>query len=113
MPAVQVRNLPQETYDQLKALAQENGRSITKQTEAILIDFFAARPAYQSPEATPSAPMATMFQPNPFHRESPAEIQERAARRAALFAEIDSREAFDPPKDWDPATVVRQMRDER
>lgn len=102
MPAVQIRNLPQDTYDLLKAEAQANGRSITKQTEAILIDFFAASRAVKQTVA--SASLAV---------ETPDQVEERAQKRAALFARIDAAEPFVPAAQWSAAAMVREMRDQR
>lgn len=106
MPAVQIRDLPQSTYELLKAEARANGRSITKQTEAILVDFFAARATAQR-DQRPSAIAA------PFSSETPDQIEARAQKRALLFARIDAAEPFIPDAPFDAASVVREMRDER
>ena len=128
MPAVQVRNLPQPTYSLLKAEARANGRSINKQTEAILVAHFAAQGTAAAPATAPDAALALDVAntpstvsalgigstvPNPFLAELPADVSNRAARRAALFARIDKYPQAALPEGWDAASVVRAMRDER
>ena len=123
MPAVQVRDFPQEIYDRIKEEARQSGRSVTQQTKYIVMEHFAQideereRAIWEeqalrgwtykgpSPEPSPHA--------NPFRPEDPAVIEERRARREALFARIASREYPDAFYEVDDAQLVREMRDER
>ena len=123
MPAVQVRDFPQEIYDRIKEEARQNGRSVTQQTKYIVIEHFAQIDEERemeilkeqgmrgwtykgpSPEPTPHA--------NPFRPEDPAVIEERRARREALFARIASRNYPPEVLEVDDVQLVREMRDER
>ncbi|MGI6221559.1 MAG: hypothetical protein ACOYIP_06810 [Coriobacteriales bacterium] len=123
MPAVQVRDFPQEIYDRIKEEARLNGRSVTQQTKYIVIEHFAQIDeeremtvmkeqalrgwSYKGPSSEPS-PHA-----NPFRPEDPAVIEERRARREALFKRIESRKYPDSFYEVDDVQLVREMRDER
>ena len=116
MPAVQVRDLPQETYDLLKAEAHANRRSINKQTEVILVDFFANRGvaethSEQTVETTSSSPRKSTAPT--FCASTADEVALRSARRRALFSRIDAATPINLPDELNAATVIRQMRDER
>ena len=123
MPAVQVRDFPQEIYDRIKEEARQNGRSVTQQTKYIVVEHFARIDeereraaletdplrgwAYKGPAPDP-VPNA-----NPFRPEDPAVIEERRVRREALFARIASRKYPQEVMDVDVVQLVREMRDER
>ena len=136
MPAIQVRDFSEEAYAQIKALAKENGRSITQQTKFIVLEYLAqhgqlkeeaARRA-EMQGATPIIPLevhaahedsraaeadASTGYPNPFRMEDPAAVAVRVARRRALFERIASRQYSQDVMEVDDAALVREMRDER
>ena len=123
MPAVQVRDFPQEIYDRIKEEARANGRSVTQQTKYIVIEHFAridedeVAAGRKEPDRTTELlrtySMVAKVPPNPFLPEDPAVIEERRARREALFARIASKKYPQEVLDVDVVQLVREMRDER
>lgn len=127
MPAIQVRDFPQEIYDQIKQEAKESGRSIMQQTKHIVIQHFAQQgngvqattaatplPAHAAFETSAVAyvPGHTTGQ-NPFFDGGEDAAQQRLTRRDALFARIASREYPTAARELDSEQLVRQLRDER
>ena len=136
MPAIQVRDFSEETYAQIKALAKENGRSITQQTKFIVLEYLAQHGRLKEEaarktdvegvtpiiplesqvareERRPEAENASVGYPNPFRMEDPKAVATRVARRKALFERIASREYSQDVMEIDDAALVREMRDER
>lgn len=135
MPAVQVRDFSQETYDLLKQEAKQHGRSITQQTKHIVNEHFALmgmQPAAGAAQGDQvgqvGLPYAGM-QEFPFgyleavyagsHAETPFSVpaadaaKQRSARRKALKQRIASRRYPASALAIDSAALVREMRDER
>ena len=136
MPAIQVRDFSDEAYAQIKALAKENGRSITQQTKFIVLEYLAQHGRLKEEAArrvemqgeTPIIPLepratheekrvgetsASAGYPNPFRMEDPTAVAARVARRKALFERIASRQYSQDVMETDDAALVREMRDER
>lgn len=132
MPALQVKDFPADLYEDLRACAVENDRSISQQTTSILRSYliaykhnggapsaaFAEDGAAQSDCAQrPQAPAPSALAPSALEA---AALTEEAARRVRiekrqrLFARIESRAAFETPQSFPcAADIVRQMRDDR
>lgn len=55
MPALQVKDCPDELYERLRICANEQNRSISQQTVTILEEYLGMRPA--SKPAVPTAPL--------------------------------------------------------
>lgn len=113
MPAIQIRDLDQSTYEVLKACAKANGRSINQQLKVIVIEHFASS-ASPEPIMQPQ-PVATaddVFQPA---RETPRNESraQRAQRRRQLFESIASMDLGSLCPPVDSAAMVREMRDAR
>lgn len=132
MPAVQIRDFPDEMYSRLKAEAASSGRSIAQQTKFILLEHLnkqgdAAASEHQRRvgEDATSNYAATMLSSdfngvaagcaNPFQPQAnkPELDAARQARRKAAFEQIESHPLPPHPKDWDAVRLVREMRDER
>lgn len=127
MPAVQVRDFSQETYDQIKREAKESGRSIMQQTKHIVVQHFAQQgngalvagssttlPAFAAHETSATAhALAHPAGQNPFFDGGIHAVQQRQARREALFSRIASREYPAAARELDSEQLVRQLRDER
>lgn len=105
MPAVQVRDFPQAIYDQIKAEAAANHRSITQQTKHIVMEHFLAC------EESRAEPAGTVVIPEAIASGQAA--RQRAERRAKLFARIDSRGYGSQIASGSIRGIVREMRDER
>ena len=135
MPAIQVRDFSDEAYDQIKALAKANGRSITQQTKRIVLEYLAVHGQMKEDAAQVEASSATASAdaavtpavegrrektagrstayPNPFRMEDPEEVAARVARRKALFERIASRKYSKEAMEADDVAIIREMRDER
>lgn len=105
MPAVQVRDFPQPIYDQIKAEASANHRSITQQTKHIVMEHFSTR------AETRDEPTDVVATPDAITSGQAA--RRRAERRAELFARIDSRGYDFRIASEDIESIVHEMRDER
>ena len=116
MPAIQVRDFPQEVYDLIKQEAKENGRSIMQQTKHIVMQHFAQHRIETSEYALvqPASTGASSAQDvNPFSVPSDSAAEMRASRRSALFDRMAKRAYPDAAYQLDAEGLVRQMRDER
>lgn len=107
MPSVQVKEFPQELYDQLKSFAEQNHRSMAQQLVVAAEHMLHEQPT-RTDSTSETAPNSTE-----------AACNERIAKRKALFERIDaSIEASKANGSWandvpDAATVIRQMRETR
>lgn len=123
MPAVQVRDFSQETYDLIKQEAKASGRSIMQQTKHIVLEHFeqksrqdmAAAPASSFDAHTgESAEVAAQGKAgNPFAIAASSDVQQRAERRKALFDRIASRNYPPALRQMDSVQIVREIRDGR
>lgn len=129
MPALQVRDFPEDLYGRLKVYAEKNHRSVAQQTivaveQMLDQDAFASKDPSVSSEESAFQPRV-IARPSRTVRESieldrdPVERQKRAEKRRTLFREIEEQRAlstspfFHDPSVPDPVTVIREMRAER
>lgn len=118
MPALQVRDLPPQVYEDLKACAEEEHRSIAQQALVAIEDYLARRKREKEVQAVVDAAIPSVPKPwEPGYRDwqrSRAAAQARLERRREVFARIDARTPFDVPDDFPSVEeIVREMRDER
>ena len=103
MPALQIRDLPDDLYEPLKERAAKNRRSLAQEATVALEAYMASR---GRPDAGPSSGLRLVPDPSagePSHR-----------RRAAAFERIHARGALAlPPEFEDAAALVRAVREER
>ena len=113
MPALQLKDFPNDLYEDLRACAMMQDRNISQQTVHVLREYLHAyrqtggsagwvvRPAVEQPE-------------KPSRERRAAEVEERIERRKKVFEAIDALPTFEVPADFpEPAELVRQMREER
>ncbi len=101
MPALQVRDFPQDLYDELKECAATEHRSLAQQTVHAVEEMLTRRRSTGCTEA----PVTIRF-------DSPGARQERVAKRQALFSRIE-RHAAKLPKDLpSPEAIMRESRAE-
>ena len=99
MPALQIRDLPQGTYDALKLRAEREHRSLAQQATVAIEEHLRLIPGGTVRERALT---------------EEEERQARIAKRKALFAEIDAAPKIDIPDDFPtPAEIVRELRDSR
>jgi plasmid stability protein len=97
MPALQVRDFPADLYEELKARAKRESRSLSQQTIVAVREHL----------ATPQGQTVRF----PAHTENG---EWRIARRKALFEEMDRKLKIDiPPSFPSPAEIIREIRDAR
>ena len=97
MPALQVRDFPDDLYEQLKAYAASQHRSIAQQTIVAVEQMLEAADAQH------------YWDGHDLHR-----LERRIEKRKELFAEIDKLPKFDVPDDFpDTVELIRQGREER
>ena len=120
MPALQVKDFPQDLYDELKACASKEDRSISQQTVHILRDYLRAYRQWANRsdwEVVPKSSEAyrPYYERTMTGRETEeAERQARIEKRKKIFAEIDAFPHVEIPEDFpSPAELVRQGREER
>ena len=98
MPALQIRELPQGTYDALKLRAEREHRSMAQQATVAIEEHL---------RLVPSAP-------EPRRLTEEEERQARIAKRKALFAEIDAMPKIELPEDFPSVVeIIHQAREER
>lgn len=111
MPALQVRDFPDELYEQLKECAAREHRSVAQQTIVAVEQMIANN-------ANSAAGSASAFAPSsgkPIFLEFDTEAA-RAARikkRKELMKRIDETKIEFPPGFPDPVALAREARDER
>ena len=99
MPALQIRDLPQGTYDALKLRAEREHRSLAQQATVAIEEHLRLIPSSTARERALTEEEMR---------------QARIAKRKALFAEIDAAPKIDIPDDFPtPAEIVRELRDSR
>ncbi len=111
MPALQVREFPEDLYEALRVCANNEDRSISQQTVHILRDYLRAYRAGGGQVAWAAVPTA---QPAPPASYGTDEREHRARKRALAFERIDALPPFDVPEGFpEPAELVRSAREER
>lgn len=116
MPALQVRELPQDIYDELKARADKEHRSLSQQTIVLLQQALAAgkQSAQQPPVELGARKVSYEDALAGWQYPSDETREERIARRKRLFEEIDKLPAIDLPPDFPSAAeLIREDRDSR
>lgn len=110
MPALQVRDFPDELYEQLKAYAASQHRSVAQQT-IVAVEQMLAHPEashYWSGERLYRA-----VRPQ-FDFDTEEERAARIEKRKRLFAEIKKLPKVEVPADFpDAVELIRQGREER
>ena len=100
MPALQVRNFPEELYDELREKARRENRSIAQQTIVAVHSYL-------------FGPIASERMPEKRSIEE-REDQQRIADRKALFERINSLPRFVVPEGFPtPEELIREDRDSR
>ena len=120
MPALQVKDFPQDLYDELKACAAKEDRSISQQTVHILRDYLRAYRQWSNRsdwEVIPKNSEAfSAYHDRIMTRRESEEVerQARIEKRKKIFEKIDKLPHFEVPDDFpSPAELVRQGREER
>ena len=116
MPAVQVRDLPLNVYDMLKADAKSRGRSITQQMKHIVMQHYLSEDSGQGElrvisNNVPASSTAVTSELGALEDEQA--IAKRAEKRRLLAQRIASRGYHLPDDRISAAQMVREMRDER
>ncbi len=112
MPALQVRDFPDDLYEQLKSYAASQHRSVAQQTIVAVEEMLAAQDAshYWDGETLHRA----VGQPRCLDFDTEVQRAERIKKRKELFAEIRKMPKFDIPDDFPSAAeLVRQGREGR
>lgn len=120
MPALQVKDFPQDLYDELKACAAKEDRSISQQTIHILRDYLRAYRQWSNRSDWEVVPKSSEAY-HPYHsrtmsrRETEeAERQARIEKRKKIFEKIEKASSFDLPEEYSSeAELVHGMREER
>lgn len=113
MPALQVKDFPPDLYEDLRACAAADDRSMSQQTVHVLRDYLSAwRRIGERPEwevrAVASESAASCRYTGGEDRET------RIERRQKVFEEIDVLPKVEIPTGFpEPASLVHQMREER
>lgn len=109
MPALQVRDFPEDLYEQLKVCAAREHRSIAQQTVAFVEQGIRQyRGDYYWDGQTLHRP------PQFFDFDTEKDRQARIERRKALFEELDKLPPIEAPDDFpDPVELVRECRREQ
>lgn len=104
MPAIQVRNLPQNLYDQLARAAERDHRSIAQET-TFIIEEYCSR-TYRKPGLP--QPQTYIRLPDSAHETA------RQQRRSLLIRDISALPHFDVPTDFpDVPELLAEERDVR
>ena len=91
MPALQVRDFPDELYERLKVAAVRDHRSIAQQTIALVEEGIRRAEASEAPAGSPACPHASPSLADLcFHIDTEDELRARAEKRARLIDEIMS-----------------------
>ena len=112
MPALQVRDFPDDLYERLKACAALEHRSVAQQTVALVEEGFNARNESHFWDGCELHRLGRAPQVIDFDTESARAV--RIEKRKALFAEFEKLPKFTVP-DTFPSTaeLIRQGREER
>lgn len=111
MPALQVKDFPDDLYEELRECAAQECRSVSQQTIYGLREFLRMHKAYQSVK---NALWAAPYLTDLLEDKERQEPQERAKRRCELLKQIRELGPANIPSDFpDPAELIREMREER
>lgn len=111
MPALQVKDFPDDLYEELRECAAQECRSVSQQTIYGLREFLRMHKAYQSVK---NALWAAPYLTDLLEDKERQERQERAKRRCELLKQIRELGPANIPSDFpDPAELIREMREER
>lgn len=111
MTALQVREFPDELYEQLKEYAASQHRSIAQQT-IVAVERMLSE--VQNAQSSSTTMHASGWNPRIISFDTEANRQARIAKRQALFAEIATLPKMEIPDDF-PSIVelIHEARDER
>lgn len=121
MPALQVRDFPDELYEQLKACAAKEHRSVAQQTIVAVEQMISNKQSGQD-SATACSSLAaydSASAASPSHKPLYLEFDTEAARaarikkRKELMKRINETRVELPPNFPDPVDMVREVREER
>lgn len=111
MPALQVKDFPEDLYEDLKKYAAEDCRSVSQQTLYILREYVCFRKTHGLVRS------ALWAEPLVSDLGTARELAERAARvekRRRIRERIEARGPIEAPEDFpDAAELIRQGREER
>lgn len=111
MPALQVKDFPDDLYEELRECAAQECRSVSQQTIYGLREFLRMHKAYQSVK---NALWATPYVTDLLDEEGEQERLKRAKKRRDLLERIRERGPIDIPNDFPSAAeIIREMREER
>lgn len=117
MPSLQVRDLPEPLYEELRRCAAEEDRSISQQTVHLLrssLEAYRLRQEGLEQMLAQDESLAQVIQLLTIH--SPHEDEQaadRIKRRKETFARLDKDPLPSIGEFADPAAVIRAMREER
>ena len=106
MPTLQVRDLPQETYDRLAERARQQHRSLTQETIAILDGVLCRMSSVQAGDGAGPDEEGGEKVPSPLPQPSWVELrrvdtpEERARRRRASIERVRALPGFSVPADF-------------
>lgn len=114
MPALQVRDLPEDVYAGLKERAAREHRSLSQQTIVGLREYLQMDPEGVKTAVLESRKVSYEDALAGWRHPSDETREERAARKKKLFEEIDKLPKFDlPPGYSSVAEMIREDRDSR
>lgn len=115
MPALQVRDLPQDIYNDLKVQAEREHRSLSQQTVVLLQAALHSGDAVQQPAvAAGERKVSHQDALAGWRYPSDETFAERIARRKRLFARFEEMPSFDLPDEYESvADMIREDRDSR
>ena len=112
MPALQVRDFPDDLYEQLKAYAASQHRSIAQQTIVAVEQMLEAADAQHYWDGHDLHRLERRPRYSDFDTEAKRAV--RIEERTELFAESDKLPRLDVPDDFpDTVELIRQGREER
>lgn len=111
MPSLQVKDFPEDLYEELKEYAAEEQRSVSQQTIYCLREYLRFRDVFQTIKyAKWALPYVTDLLPESEQLES----KRRAERHRLVLERIQERGAIETPEDFpDTVELIREMREER
>lgn len=113
MTALQVRDFPEDLYEELKAFAKAEDRSLSQQTVHIIREYLAMQNNANESGSMINASIDRVRVADRRKQEE-AERQERIEKRRKLYEELKSRKPIELPEELaDVAGMIRSMREER
>ena len=107
MPALQIRDIPQGLYDELRLRAEREHRSLAQQATVAIEQHLRMVPPAERP-----ARQLTEEEERQLTEEE--ERQARVAKRKAIFARIDAMPKVEIPEDFpDVVEIIHEGREER